>query len=416
MKKILILSFGLFLLFSLLLYGYLFHWANTDIPKQLIGTASDPSTFMNQKELLLSKEYSTIKDFLFFVSTAWSALLLVIIITTKWTYKWELFSKSAVKNKFLQLTSYLFIFSLFTTFASLPIDYYGYKLSVSYGISVEQPSDWVRDEIINFWISFALSLVVIQVLYYMMQKSTKKWWLYTWLLSIPFTLFLTFIQPVLIDPIYNDFTPLQNKELETKIIEMAKKADIPANKVYQVNMSESTTSLNAYVTGIGKNSRIVLWDTTLEKLSDDEILFIMAHEMGHYVKKHVYINIATYLLLTLVGLYLCYKIMTRITTKHGEKMGIVNKQGFTMIPLLFLLSSLLGVVSDPLTNLQSRMHEVDCDKYALKMTGNTDAAIKTFQELSRIGLDDVHPPLIIKVWRNSHPSILERIEYIKNNE
>src|SRR5690606_39597744 len=94
-----------------------------------------------------------------------------------------------------------------------------------------------------------------------------------------------FVQPVIIDPLYNDFFPLTNKELETKILELASRADIPADHVFEVNMSEKTNALNAYVNGIGSNSRIVLWDTTLERLSEDEILFIMAHEMGHYVMK-----------------------------------------------------------------------------------------------------------------------------------
>ncbi|WP_249712589.1 M48 family metalloprotease, partial [Bacillus cereus] len=110
--------------------------------------------------------------------------------------------------------------------------------------------------------------------------------LYAWLLTIPFTIFVMIIQPVVIDPLYNDFYPLKNKELETKILSIAEQANIPAEHVYEVNMAQKTNSLNAYVTGIGSNSRIVLWDTTLNRLTDNEILVIMAHEMGHYEEKH----------------------------------------------------------------------------------------------------------------------------------
>ena len=105
----------------------------------------------------------------------------------------------------------------------------------------------------------------------------------------------------MIDPLYNDFSTLKNKELETKILAMADKADIPAKHVYEVNMSRKTNALNAYVTGIGLNSRIVMWDTTLKQLKDKEILFIMAHEMGHYVMKHIYWGVVSYVLLSFIG-------------------------------------------------------------------------------------------------------------------
>lgn len=108
--------------------------------------------------------------------------------------------------------------------------------------------------------------------------------------------------------IFIDFSPLQDKALETKILSLAQQAEIPSEHVYEVNMSEKTNALNAYVTGIGGNSRIVLWDTTLNRLTDEEILFIMAHEMGHYVKKDIYIGIAGYLLMTLIGLWLIAKL------------------------------------------------------------------------------------------------------------
>ena len=107
----------------------------------------------------------------------------------------------------------------------------------------------------------------------------------------PFTIFMMFVQPVLIDPLYNDFYPLKDKALEEQILSLADRANIPAEHVFEVDMSEKTNSLNAYVTGVGSNSRIVLWDTTLEKLTDKEILFVMAHEMAHYVEKHIYIGI-----------------------------------------------------------------------------------------------------------------------------
>ena len=176
----------------------------------------------------------------------------------------------------------------------------------------------MKDELIDFWLNYGTMLILVSVLYWLMKKSTKRWWLYAWFLSIPFTLFMMFIQPIVIDPLYNDFYPLKDKQLEAEILELASKANIPAEHVFEVNMAEKTNSLNAYVTGIGSNARIVLWDTTLNKLSDQQILFIMAHEMAHYVEKHIYFGIATYLIFSLVGLYLTSKIMNLVVTRLGR--------------------------------------------------------------------------------------------------
>ncbi len=146
-----------------------------------------------------------------------------------------------------------------------------------------------------------------------------------------------FLQPVVIDPLYNDFYPLKNKELEQSILKLADQADIPANHVYEVNMSEKTNALNAYVTGIGANKRIVLWDTTLNKLDEPEILFIMAHEMGHYVMKHVYIGLGGYLLLSLAVFYVIDKLYKRIIGRYGRSLHIAGKSDLAALPLLLML-------------------------------------------------------------------------------
>ena len=160
-----------------------------------------------------------------------------------------------------------------------------------------------------------------------------------------------FIQPVVIDPLYNDFYPLKNKELETKILSLATQANIPAEHVYEVNMAEKTNALNAYVTGIGSNSRIVLWDTTLNRLTDNEILFIMAHEMGHYVEKHIYFGIAGYLFLMLIGLWLTAKIMRRLISRYGQVLKINKISSIRSYPLFLLITSILLFASNPVSIL-----------------------------------------------------------------
>ncbi len=256
--------------------------------------------------------------------------------------------------------------------------------------------------------------IIVVVLYWLMKRFKKRWWLPAWLLSIPFMVFMMFIQPVVIDPLYNDFYPLKNKELETKILALAEKANIPAEHVYEVNMSEKTNSLNAYVTGIGSNARIVLWDTTLEQLNEEEILFIMAHEMGHYVEKHIYFGIAGYILLTGIGLWLTSHIMSWWLRKHGKDLKVTGISQLSSLPLFLLITSMLLFVVSPMTNWISRYEEMRADRYGMEMTRNKEAAIQTFHDLTKSGLSQVNPPLLVKIFRYDHPTMLERIRMVED--
>ncbi|CAH0344423.1 M48 family metallopeptidase [Bacillus sp. CECT 9360] len=404
----------MYLLICALMYWFIFQGADQSIPAALKGTAADPATFLNARELMLTEEYSGIKNFLFFASTPYEWLFYFLILLFGLSRAFENWA-SVSKRRVPQTAIYLFWLSILSYIVVFPFNYISYSLSKRYNISTQSFTSWMKEEVIDFWLGFGTMILIVSVLYWLMKKSTKKWWLYAWLLSVPFSLFMMFVQPVLIDPLYNDFYPLKNKELETKILEIASRADIPADHVYEVNMAEKTNSLNAYVTGIGSNSRIVLWDTTLNKLEDNEILFIMAHEMAHYVEKHIYIGIAGYLILSLVGLWLTARLMDYIVRRWGKVLKIPSVSSISSLPLFLLITAVLLFTSSPLSNYLSRYQESRADKYAIEMTGDREAAISSFQELTRSGLSEVNPPLIVKWFRYSHPTMLERISTIENH-
>ncbi|MBY6024342.1 MULTISPECIES: M48 family metallopeptidase [Bacillaceae] len=415
MKKIVLGSFILFVIYAVLIWLYLFQWSDTSIPDALKGTSADPATFMNERELVLAQEYSQIKDFLFFLSVPYEWLSFVLVLVLGFSRKFSKWAKDITKMKPLQTAIYVFWLSLLLQVFTFPLDWISYKLSMAYNITTQPFTSWMKDVTTDFWVSLVMMWVIVFVLYTLITKSPNRWWFYAWLLSIPFTLFITFIQPVVIDPLYNDFYPLKDKQLEEKILRLADEASIPTDHVYEVNMSEKTNSMNAYVTGIGANSRIVLWDTTLNKLSDNEILFIMAHEMGHYVKKHIYVGIASALVLSLVGLWVTKRLADMIMRRWGTNIKVKSLQDVSSLPLILLLLSVLTFAVSPATNLLSRHHEVQSDTYALELTEDKEAAIKTFQELSRSGLSQVNPPFLVKVFRYSHPTILERIEFMEEH-
>ncbi|MBK3495002.1 M48 family metallopeptidase [Viridibacillus sp. YIM B01967] len=399
----------LFGVYALGMYFYIFHSGGGGIPSALQGSVADPAEFMSDRELLLSEEYSKIRNFLFFVATPFEWLVYLFILLAGLSRVFGKWSVSLTKWRILRNAVYLFLLSILTYIVLFPLDYYSYSLSKSYGISTQSFSSWMRDNVVGFWVNFGMTLIIVSVLYWLIKKSTKRWWLYAWLLTIPFSIFIMFIQPVVIDPLYNDFYPLQNKELETKILSLAEQANIPSEHVYEVNMAEKTKALNAYVTGVGSNSRIVLWDTTLNRLSDNEILFIMAHEMGHYVEKHIYFGMGGYIILTLVGLWLTAKIMTRIIARYGKVLKITRMNDIHSLPLFLLITSFLLFASSPLSNYISRYQESRADQYAIELTGDQEAAVSSFQELTKAGLSEVNPPKLVKWFRYTHPPMLERI-------
>ncbi|MED3563987.1 M48 family metallopeptidase [Bacillus xiapuensis] len=405
-----------YVIYGLFFYWYLFYFADTKLPFEYQGSQADPATFLNGRELMLSEEYSKIRNLLFFLSTPFEWLFYFVILLFGLSRVFKRWAESTSKYKLLQTAIYLIWLSFFAFVATFPLSYISYSLSKNYHISTQSFPSWMKDELIDFWINYGTWLIIVPVIYWLMKKSNKRWWLYTWLLSIPFTLFMMFLQPVVIDPLYNDFYPLKNKELETKILTMADKAHIPAKHVFEVNMADKTNSMNAYVTGIGSNARIVLWDTTLDRLSDKQILFIMAHEMCHYVEKHIYFGIAGYLLLSLLGLYLTNRIMEWVIKRWGSELKIPDKKDIRSLPLFLMIISILLFVSSPLTNLVSRYEETRADNYAIHMTKDPQAAITSFQELTRSGLSQVNPPLLVKIFRYDHPTMLDRISMLEEYE
>ena len=413
LKKVLNWSVLLYVIYAICISWYLYYGANTEIPNMYKGTAADPQVFMDERQIKLSYEYSRMKQILFFLVTPFEWLVLFSIIVLGIHTHFRKWSESVTRFRFLQQSIFVFWLSLLTTVVMLPINWVSYQISKNYGISTLTFSSWMKDNMIDFWINYFLMTIVAVAIYSFIRKSKKKWWFYAWILSIPFSFFLMFIQPVIIAPLYNDFYPLKDKELEEKILNMASKADIPADHVFEVNMSEKTNALNAYVTGIGENSRIVLWDTTLKALNEQEILFVMAHEMAHYVKHHIYIGIAGYLILSLFGLFITAKLLKLIIYRWGEKLKINYIQDIASLPLLLLIFSMLSFAVSPFSNAFSRHLEHTADEYAIEMTQDTDAAVRTFQKLTVAGLNEVNPPLIVKWFRYGHPTMLERIYFLE---
>lgn len=407
-----------YIFFTIALLAYLIGismyllFSPSSLPLDWKGTAADPATFMTAEQLDKSYSYSRIRNIIAFIDgpLEWGMYLLILGVGLSAAFRrWV----QPMKWGLLKIFFFLLLLSFITTLIHFPLDYYVFQLKHQYGISSQPFASWMADSIKSFWISLLMMTPTIWLLYFIMRKSPKHWWLWLWMISIPITLFFMYVQPVLLDPIYNDFYPLKDQELKSEILAMAEKADIPTDQVYEVDMSKKTNALNAYVNGIGSNTRIVLWDTTLQKLKKDEVLFIMAHEMGHYALHHmVWLFIGSVFSL-LVVLYLLSRSLKMVIARCGGYWGIHGTGDLASLPVILLLLSVISFVSSPIQNAVSRQYEHAADQYAMNMIQDKDTAVRTFQRLAVEGLSEVNPPGLVKYMVYTHPTLYERILFVQ---
>lgn len=411
MKRFYMWGLAAFVCYALIVIVYFIKGDLFRIPADIIGTVADPNTFMTHAEIAKAESLSRIHSLTFFLSAPLQMGVTVALFGVAVSIR-ELAEK-VFRASFLQMLLFVLVFTLVLDVLFLPIDVFLFKIDQAYGISNETPAIFLGDHVKSFFIDLIGTIVLVGIFRWVSAWSPRRWWVWLWVISIPLILFVTFIQPVVLDPLYNDFQPLQNQELKAQILDLAAKSHIPTDQVYEVNMSERTKAINAYVNGIGGNARIVLWDTILNKLQPDEILTVMAHEMGHYVEKHIYIGIVYGIGLSLVGFWLAFHAYRWILTRWGSLWGFRGERDLAALPILLLLITLMSFLSSPAQNAFSRVIEHRADVYAMKMTGDGDAAIRAFQHIAQENLSPVTQPKLVQWFRGSHPTIEERIRYFE---
>ncbi len=407
-KSALMSLFALFVVYAAAMAAYVWYTSQNNVPARYQGTPADPATFFTPSQLHDSQMLNAFRYFIFFISGPWEWFIYLALLAGGLARYW----RDALERRgwpiFVRFPLFVLLVQAAAFLLYLPLRIAGYSLSKSYGISTQPVSGWIRDKLVDFGIGYLTMLVVSAVALWIVSHG-GRWWLKLWLLSIPFTAFMMYIQPVVIDPLYNDYYRLKDPVLEQRILELAKRADIPADRVYEVDMSTKTNALNAYVTGIGSSLRIVLWDTTLKKLDEKEILLIMAHEMGHYVKHHLEWSALGAVGASLFLLFVGGWLYARIVRRRGTGWGIRGPSDMAALPLALLLISVLSFASLPVSNAISRHAESAADNYALKLIGSAEGSVSMDQTMAVVTLSDVNPPLLVKWFRDTHPSDMERI-------
>jgi Zn-dependent protease with chaperone function len=346
------------------------------------------------------------------VTVLWGLLIPALFLFTGFSARIRDWAKSIGKSWFLVIGIYFAIFLIINFALDFPLSYYqGYVRQHAYGLSNQTFGKWFKDELIGLGLGIVFGFLFLWIPYLLIKKSPQRWWLYTGLLAVPFLILSILIQPVWIAPLYNQFGPMKNKELEAKILQLAERAGIEGGRVYEVNKSEDTKALNAYVTGFGATKRIVLWDTIIKKMNEDELLFVMGHEMGHYVLGHVWKTILFLSALIIGALYAIHRTAGWLINKYHQRLGFTDLSDVASLPLLILLFSAYFLIIAPVILAYSRHNEHEADRFGLEITRNNRAAATAFVKLQLENLAVPRPNIIIKVWEASHPPLGERIDF-----
>ena len=318
------------------------------------------------------------------------------------------------KNLFFSGLLYGIIFFGLIFLINLPLDFYSsFYLKHKYGLSDQTFLRWLELNLKGFLVNDCLIALLLWIPYYFIYSNPKGWWLNLGLLAIPVIIFMVFISPFLIDPIFNKYTSIENEQLGQAIDSLLERAGIEDAQIFMVDKSKDTKTMNAYMTGIFKSKRIVLWDTTIDNMTEEEILSITSHEMGHYVKGHIWKNIIFSSVGTILILYLVFISSRWILKASDGSFGFRNLYNYSSLPLLILALNLFTFLGSPISSYVSRTMEIEADSYEISLTKNRMPAISAMKKLYDTSLGIPRPSKIYKIWYYTHPPLEERIEFYK---
>jgi len=349
---------------------------------------------------------------LWFVEQAWSIAVLVLLLATGFSAALRNVARRVGRNWFFTIVVYIVLFTIITTLIDLPLNYYSeFVRQHAYGLSNQTFGKWFGDTLKSLAVACIVGALVMWVPYLLLRKSPRRWWLYTAIALVPFIVVANLVAPIWIAPLFNKFEPMHDKALEAKILSLANRAGIEGSRVYEVNKSVDTKTLNAYVAGLFGTKRIVLWDTTLNRMNDRELTFVMGHEMGHYVLLHVWQTIAFSTVILVASLYVAYRTADLLIARYRARWGFTSLSDVASFPLLLLLMSAFGFAVLPLELAFTRHIEHEADRFGLEITQTNHSAGTAFVKLQQEALVNPRPGVVYKIFRESHPPLGERIDF-----
>jgi Zn-dependent protease with chaperone function len=361
-----------------------------------------------------NRAYASTRSALAFVDPFYTIVVAFILLSSGLSAKMRDMACDLVKSRYARVLVYFALFSIVSGALLLPLEWAGdFALEHRYGLSNQSLGGWLNDQAkaLGLQIVFLGVLPTLALAYRRLETSPRRWWLWFGALSLPFITATFLIQPLIVEPAFNKFTPLRDEHLRGRILALAARAGIPAGRVDEVDRSEQTNKYNAYVSGFGASQHIVIWDTTLRGMDEREILFVTGHEIGHYKLGHIWKGIVIDSLLSLGVFFLTWLVGGALARRFGPSWGFTQLHDLASMPMLAVVLNTVVFAFMPAYNAFSRVAEHEADVYALEITHDNDAGARSFIKMGMQNRSDPEPSELVKWLQFTHPPLIERVRF-----
>ncbi len=368
----------------------------------------DPETFAKSQEYTrASMRFSTVTD-------TFNTLLTIIIILAG-GFNWlDILVRSLELNPILTGLTYIGSLGLISAIIGLPFEiYHAFVLENRFGFNTMTVGTFISDHIKSFILSVIIGGVLIAGVLAFFQLSGPYAWLLCWGFAVTFSLGLTYVAPTWILPLFNKFTPLEDGELRQALEACANNAGFKLSGIFVMDGSKRSTKGNAFFTGFGKHKRIALFDTLISEQTTEEIVAVMAHEIGHCKRGHIKKRLAVGIIKTGVIFYLMSIFMS--SPELFAAFGMERMSIYAGLIFFALLYTPMSLVLSVLSNRVSRKHEFEADRFASKTTGKPEAMISALKKLSASNLSNLTPHPLTVWLKYGHPPVLERIRALSTS-
>ena len=382
---------------------------NRKNPREFVRSIMDEETFEKASEYTLAKSRFSI-----FSSFFYSVFLLAIILSGFLGWLESVVSSFGFSTSTNGII-YIFTVSIIFTLFSMPFSIYSqFVIEEKYGFNKMTPKLFLIDLIKSLIISAVLMVPILYLLFWFMSSTGSLWWIYAFIAFSIFQLLLIIIYPNVIAPIFNKFTPMEEGTLKKSIFELAGKLKFYVKNIFVMDGSKRSSHSNAYFTGLGKSKRIVLFDTLINNMDKEELIGVLAHEIGHEKKKHVIKNLTFSLISILAGFWIMSLILYYKPFYHAFNF---NSYSFhAAIILLMFCAGPFTFFLKPLLAVLSRKYEYEADQFAVNAVNSVSGLKSALINLSRKNLSNITPDPLYSFYHYSHPTLFERIKALEQIE
>lgn len=378
------------------------------LPEEFRGIYSDEAYEKSQKYTQVRTKYG-------FITSTFSLLIVLIF----WFFGGFNYLDNIVRgisdSEILRGVYYIGILLIGNSLLSLPFSVYStFFIEEKFGFNKTTPKTFIVDLIKGFALSIVIGGPILAGVIFILGNTGEYAWLYGWVAVTIITIIMQFLAPTLIMPLFNKFTPLKNLELKEAIMTYAKSVKFSLKNIFEMDGSKRSSKSNAFFTGFGRNKRIALFDTLIEKHSINELVAILAHEIGHYKKKHIIVGMIISILHTGVLFYL----MSIFLSHKGlyDAFFMDNIAIYTGLIFFAMLYSPVEMILSIFMHVFSRKNEYEADRFAATTTNDKDSMINALKKLSEHNLSNLTPHPFYVFLNYSHPPVLERIKAIRKIE